>query len=172
MSENVLEILLRLFASMALVDGVTREEKEVVSKFLEDHLNNNEVSKYMDVFEKMLVQEENDIRGYCAAIASELPRKQQFVILLYLLELMHADHEVSTGELEFLDIVIEGFVLPDEEAKRMIEFVAAQSPQDLTGMHVLLVTDQEKSAAGASRKLGNPDLEGSCRRRNAGGQIW
>lgn len=146
MSENVLRILLRLFASMALLDGVTSEEKEVVSKFLEDHLNNNEVSKYMDVFEKMLAREENDIREYCTTIAAELPQKQQFVILLYLLELMHADHQVSPGELEFLDTVVEAFVLPAEQARRMIDFVAAQSPEDLTGQHVLLVTDREKEA--------------------------
>ncbi|MEM1000792.1 MAG: ATP-binding cassette domain-containing protein [Bacteroidota bacterium] len=156
MSEQVLRILLRIFASLALVDGATREEREVVFQFLEDHLNNNDVPRYMDLFEQMLRTRDMNIREYCERIAEEMTQKQQFIIVLYLLELIHADEVVSAGENAFLRDVIDAFVFENDEAERMIAFAEAERPEELSGQHVLLVADAPPEVRPNTRFLEAP----------------
>jgi uncharacterized tellurite resistance protein B-like protein len=132
MSEKVLRILMRLFAKLALLDEVTQEEVDVVREFLESHLNAADVSAQMDQFHHYVNDgEEIDVRAYCTEIARELSLRQQYIIALHLLELIHADHVVSEGEMEFWGHVQAAFKLDPQEIAPLIAFVGAH---DVAGL--------------------------------------
>jgi len=57
MSETILNALVQLFALIADIHDqtdITGKEKNVVRSFLLRHLNSEQVSKYMDIFEGYL----------------------------------------------------------------------------------------------------------------------
>jgi ABC-type multidrug transport system ATPase subunit len=132
MSEKVLKILMRLFAKLALLDEVTQEEIAVVREFLEEHLTAADIPAQMDLFHHYVNdQEEIDVRAWCTEIAKELTLRQQYIIALHLLQLIHADKQVSEGEMAFWKHVEAAFKLDPEEVKNLITFVGAEDVQAL-----------------------------------------
>lgn len=132
MSEKVLRILMRLFAKLALLDEVTQEEVDVVREFLESHLSANDVPAQMELFQQYVDDGEAiDVRAYCTEIARELSLRQQYIIALHLLELIHADNIVSDGELEFWSHVQAAFKLDPNEVAPLIAFVGAHDVEGL-----------------------------------------
>lgn len=132
MSEKVLRILMRLFAKLALLDEVTEEEVEVVRAFLEEHLNSADVPAQMELFQQYATDgEEIDVQAYCTEIARELSLRQQYIIALHLLELIHADGIVSEGEVAFWKQIEAAFKMDPVEIAGMTAFVGAGAVEDL-----------------------------------------
>lgn len=132
MSEKVLRILMRLFAKLALLDEVTQEEVDVVRRFLEQHLSGADIPAQMDLFQQYVRDGEAiDVGAYCREMAQELSQRQQYLISLHLLELIHADHVVSADEMAFWREVEGAFKLNPDEVTQLIAFTGARSAAEL-----------------------------------------
>jgi ABC transport system ATP-binding/permease protein len=132
MSEKVLRILLRLFANLARLDGLEQEEIEVVRLFLEEHLNAADVPRHMETFMAQAQDGQDvNVRQFCSDIAAELSQRQQYVILLHLMELIYADKIVSEGEMAFWKEVEAGFKLDVKEVAKLVAFVGAHTVAEL-----------------------------------------
>jgi ABC transport system ATP-binding/permease protein len=140
MNENVLQILLRLFAIIAREDGATAAERDVVRAFLDSHLPSSEIQRYMERFEAYLAETEGQqVGGYCKSVAQELSRKHQLILLLHLLDLSHANGDVSPGELAHLQGVVEGFSIDTPIWEALRDYAWAAAPEDLVGADVLRI---------------------------------
>ncbi|MBL0019100.1 MAG: ATP-binding cassette domain-containing protein [Bacteroidetes bacterium] len=168
MSEKVLRILMRLFAKLALLDEVTEEEVDVVREFLESHLSAADVPAQMELFHQYVNDgEEIDVRAYCAEIARELSLRQQYIIALHLLELIHADQVVSEDEMVFWKHVESAFKLDSKEVAPLIAFVGAHSVDDLP-KEALLCSETAVGVSTGNRYLQAP-VHGTIAVLNLGG---
>lgn len=156
MSSTVLQTLLRLFVSIARVGGVIEEERAAIRRFLEDHLNNTEVQQWMERFDALSADAADiDFQAYCRKIAAELSQKQQFIILLYLVELIYADGMVSPEEQAFMDIMIESFAVDKGDIDNMMAFVGAKAVPQLDDPALLLASAMQQTS-GRARFLQTP----------------
>lgn len=167
MSEKVLHILMRLFAKLALLDGITQEEVDVVRDFLEGHLSGADIPAQMELFEAYAHDGQTiDVQAYCAEMASELSQRQQYIVLLHLLELIYADHVVSAGEQAFWKQVEAGFKLDAADVAALVDFVGAHSEKELPHA-ALLCSDAPQDLLRGSRFLQAP-VHGSLAVLNLG----
>jgi ABC-type multidrug transport system ATPase subunit len=159
MSENVLQVLLRLFALVALEDEVTEEERQVVHNFLEGNLASAEVQVYMQHFERYLEEKaDTDAGAVAKAAAAGLSRKQQVVVLMHLFELVLADQTISEGEEAHLALVIQGLSIEESWVKALRKFACANSAEAIDGPEFLRMA-ATKPAAG-NTKFKEVRLEG------------
>ena len=128
MSEKILKALLQLFAIIAKADGSIHAERSfsAVDRFLRQHFGLEQANAHMAVF-KAFVEAFHSSGGHsqkgrkrtslnsvkvlkiCAQVNEELNQRQKFVVLVHLLELIHADGEVGEQEQEFVSTVAESF---------------------------------------------------------------
>src|SRR6478609_6511914 len=107
MSEPVLNAILRLFALVAKEDLVTKQERDHIRHFLEDHLSHQAVESQMLMFDKYCgqvaanktpQQEQEAISDICSKINQEIAQKQKAVIMIELMSIIVADGEISKHE--------------------------------------------------------------------------
>src|SRR6187402_846777 len=100
MSEPLLQAILRLFAVVAKEDTVTHQERDQIRIFLEEHLSQSAVSKYLKMFDDYIAQvhkgegSQSDlekVNELCTEVNSELTQKQKVVIVLELFNIIQAD---------------------------------------------------------------------------------
>jgi ABC-type multidrug transport system ATPase subunit len=139
MSESVLEILLKLFAIIAREDGLTAEERDVVRRFLEENLAASEVHPYLERFEAMAASDVRlDVAAEAKRAAESLSRKQQWVLLLHLYELVLADETVSEGEQVLLAMVESALSLERDWISELRLFATSKLGAELRGEDLLL----------------------------------
>jgi ABC-type multidrug transport system ATPase subunit/uncharacterized tellurite resistance protein B-like protein len=168
MSEKVLRILMRLFAKLALLDGVTQEEVDVVREFLEAHLSSADIPKQMELFQAYVADgEEIDVTAFCTEIARELSLRQQYIILVHLLELIYADNIVSEDEKVFWKQVETAFKLDPKEVADLVTFVGAHAVGELP-LAALCCSDHSTEIRQGQRFLQAP-VHGTIAVLNLGG---
>lgn len=141
MNENVLQTLLRLFAIIAREGGVTTSERDVVRAFLDSHLPSSDLQRYMEQFEAYLGEAKGQqVLSYCRTVAQELSRKHQLVVLLHLLDLVHADDAVSDSERAHLKAVVEGLAIDTPTWDLLRTFAWAATPAAAGGDDVLCIS--------------------------------
>jgi ABC transport system ATP-binding/permease protein len=150
MSQKVLQILMRLFAKLALLDGVTDDEVAVVRVFLEEHLSGADIPPQMELFQRYVADGETiDVYAYCSEIARELSVRQQYLMLLHLMELIYADGIVSDAETTFWKQVEAAFKLDPIEDADLWAFVGARDVADLPLTALRCTHAANESALGA-----------------------
>jgi ABC-type multidrug transport system ATPase subunit/uncharacterized tellurite resistance protein B-like protein len=154
MNENVLQILLRLFAIIAREDGVMASERDVVRAFLDTHLPGSELPRYMEQFEAYVSEAEGQqIGAYCSEVAKELSRKHQLILLLHLLDLVHADGEISDGELVHLQAVVDGLGIDTATWETLKTFAWARTTAEAGGAAVLRIDNEAPDPNSRQRYL-------------------
>ena len=127
MSSGILKALMQLFAIIAREaesDGQSVQGREVVAVFLRRQLNQSLVDEYLQLFDQQVGgagQKEGKRKAkrtslssvkvlrICTAINEELAQKEKYVVLVRLIEFVHALGEVSPGMLDFLQTVADTF---------------------------------------------------------------
>lgn len=141
MSEQILKALMQMFAIIAKVDGITNTGRNIVQSYLQQQLNQEQVKKYLKIFDEYLEQYHQvsqkkegaakktalnsvKILKICSQINEELEQTQKFVVLIRLLEFIHSSNQISEQELEFVETVAETFNINRqdfENIKNLIE---------------------------------------------------
>src|SRR5690606_11628865 len=111
MSEPLLRAILRLFAVVAKEGDVTRQERELIRMFLQEHLSHSSVDPYLNFFDEITrnsqggVGDEEKIRQVCSEINHELTQKQKIIIILDLVSIIQADGHISETEELLVNII-------------------------------------------------------------------
>ena len=182
MSEKILKALLQLFAIIAKVDGSSAAGKsgsEAVSRFLRQQFTPEQAAAHMAVFEAFVEAFHSSggasqkgrkrtslnsvkVLKICAQVNEELTQRQKFVVLVHLLELIHAGGEVGEQEQEFVSTVADSFNIAHAEFQRCQAFVEAE--QDRQDAADMLYIDAAHSASTArAHHLHAHGLEGEMR---------
>lgn len=140
MSEQILRALMQMFAIIAKVDGITNTGRNIVQSYLRQQLNEEQVQKYLKIFDEYLEQYHQvsqkkegaakktalnsvKILKICSQINEELEQTQKFVVLVRLLEFIHSSNQISEQELEFVETVAETFNIDRKDFENIKHFV-------------------------------------------------
>ncbi len=135
MSEEVLNAILRLLAIVAAEDTVSEEERSFINNYLNESLDHDSASKYMQVFDKLVTKDVNEtsakkVQEICDQINLEQTAQQKIVVILNLVILIAADGIVTERENvllyqigDYLNVekkvidLIKAFVIYEERSK-------------------------------------------------------
>ena len=160
MSEEILKALMQLFALIVKQDdGVAANEKEYVSNFLTQRLNDETVDEYMDLFAEFAglkeegflkstsrptsVRDSVKIFGICKKINRTLIQHQKIIVLVRLFELISSDKKFTNQRMNIINTVAEVFNISKEEFEDIQAFVVEQTPEKLDRPSILVISDKE-----------------------------
>ena len=145
MSEPILKALMQLFALITDIHDytvITGREKDIVRLFLTRHLNNEQIIRYMKMFEEYLELHNSGrikkgsiedrkrtslnamrILAICEKINEELQQKQKVYVLVKLMDYISLGEEVTENELDFLQTVADAFNIGKAEYQNIKSFV-------------------------------------------------
>lgn len=182
MSEPILKALIRLFALISDVHAekeISIRGRDVVRLFLSKHLNNEQVLKYMEIFDEYLRLYYPDgilkdsikdrkrtsltsirILAICEKINEELQQKQKIYVLVQLMDFISFSSEVSEKELDFLETVASAFNIHQTEYQDILGFILVPG-KDITREERLLVIDgNDYSDREGIKHISNENLRG------------
>ena len=160
MSEEILKALMQLFALIVKQDdGVAANEKEYVSNFLTQQLNDETVDEYMDLFAEFAGLKKEDflksksrptsvrdsvkIFGICKKINRTLTQHQKIIVLVRLFELVSSDKKFTSQRMNIINTVAEVFKISKEEFEDIQAFVKEQTPEKLDRTSILIISDKD-----------------------------
>jgi ABC transport system ATP-binding/permease protein len=166
MSEALLKAILRLFAVVAKEGEVTRQERDQIRVFLEDHLSQSAVDAYLNLFddyskaisEKAL--DEKSIRQLCEEINAGLTQKQKIVIILELVNIIQADGEISEHEEKLVKTIAECFKIPKNDLEAITTFVLGHLSEDLDHPQLLVIDTSPASTFKHAKHLIRDQING------------
>ncbi|HMP99609.1 MAG TPA: ATP-binding cassette domain-containing protein, partial [Cyclobacteriaceae bacterium] len=153
MSEPVLKALIKLFAFVAREDEVTHQERQQILSFLTDHLSQQKVKPFMDLFDRLsqevkrsdLNEELKAIDKITTEVNQELTQKQKSVIMVELVVLVFADQQVSSREEELIQAIANQFNISKEEVSTIKKFVFEQEAAALDDESILIAANEKTS---------------------------
>jgi len=165
MSEPLLRAILRLFAVVAKEEDVTRQERDQIRIFLQEHLSHSSVEPYLNFFDEITKQQitggdVEKVRQLCQEINPELTQKQKIVIILELVSIIQADGHISDTEENLVNIIGEGFKVSQAEIDAIKMFVLGKSAGDLDHDHILIVDASPESNFSKAKHFYRENLEG------------
>jgi len=145
MSEPLLKAILRLFAVVAKEGDVTRQERDQIRIFLQEHLSHASVEPFLNFFDEITKNPQasagdvEKIKQLCQEINPELTQKQKIIIILELVSIIQADGHISEMEENLVNIIGESFKITRAEIDAIKLFVLGQSTTALDDEHILIV---------------------------------
>ena len=166
MSEELLRAILRLFAVVAKEGEVTRQERDEIQHFLEEHLSQSAVQSYLSFFDdytKKLTPAQSSastIQQLCDEINPQLTQKQKIRIVLELITIIQADGSISPEEERLVRLIADQFKVNPEDLDAIKLFVLGQKPSDLNHEKVLIIDSTSNGSLNRAKHLTREDLNG------------
>jgi ABC-type multidrug transport system ATPase subunit/uncharacterized tellurite resistance protein B-like protein len=166
MSEALLKAILRLFAQVAKEGDVTKQERDQIRVFLEEHLSQSAVENYLkqfDDYSNTLTEgsvDINSIRQLCQEINPQLTQKQKIIIVLELVSIIQADGSISEHEEKLVRTIGETFKLKPEEITSINQFVLGQKSSELDYPDILIIDSSPEATFSKARHLVRSHLNG------------
>jgi uncharacterized tellurite resistance protein B-like protein len=124
MSEPVLKAIIKLFALVAKEDLVTKQEREQIEAFLQDHLSQKALAPHLKIFDDYVAQlgqhltaaqEEESIKSLCLSINQEVAQKQKAVIMIELMSIVCADQTITPKEEQLTRLISQSLNVNDQD---------------------------------------------------------
>jgi ABC-type multidrug transport system ATPase subunit len=184
MSEKILKALLQLFAIIAkgdaVADGARPENAAPLERFLRKQFSPEVATGHMVRYQsfvqafhasggqsrsgrKRTSLNSVKVLKICTQVNEELNQRQKFVVLVHLLEFIHADGHAGEQEMEFVSTVAETFNIGQEDFKRCLQFVDPQVLHREDAAHLLYVDAAHENTFGQARHLHAHGLDGDLR---------
>lgn len=183
MSEKILKALLQLFAIIAKGEGVGLGERPlnaaILERFLRKQFSPETAGAHMARYQAFVQSFHGTAAGrtarkrtslnsvkvlrICTEVNQELNQRQKFIVLLHLLEFIHADGEVTLQEDEFVSIVAETFNIAQADFARCRAFVCAEEAQRLDAEQMLYINGAPAAGLMSAKHLHAHGLEGEVR---------
>jgi ABC-type multidrug transport system ATPase subunit len=182
MSEPILKALIRLFALISDIHPdreISSRGRDVVRLFLSKHLNNEQVSKYLAMFDEYLricypdIISKDSIRdrkrtsltamrilAICEKINEELEQKQKIYVLAQLMDFISFSAEITGKELEFLETVATAFNIHQTEYSDILGFILEPHQVTIREERLLIIDSREASDSQKIKHLCNENLKG------------
>ncbi len=155
MSEALLKAILDLFILVIKEDGITESERDKVVEFLNHHLNQKNVQRYLAYFDKMgaeviardakVTEELQELLILCKKINVELTKKQKTVLLKELIELILADGIITKKEDDLVSAIAKAIHTDKQEVEELKAFISADSPGDMNSEKIIVLSDKSES---------------------------
>ena len=145
MSEPILKALIQLFALISDIHEnrvISSRGRDIVRLFLARHLNNEQVLKYMAMFDDYLMIYHPDsitkgtiedrkrtsltamrILAICEKINEELQQRQKIYVMIQLMDFISFSAEITENELDFLETVATAFNIHRSEYDDLRGFI-------------------------------------------------
>ncbi len=182
MSEPILKALIRLFALISDIHPdreISSRGRDVVRLFLSKHLNNEQVAKYLAMFDEYLrlyypdVISKDSIRdrkrtsltamrilAICEKINEELQQKQKIYVLAQLMDFISFSAEITGKELEFLETVATAFNIHQSEYNDILGFILEPHQVSIREERLLIIDSRDPSDSHKIKHLCNENLKG------------
>ncbi len=169
MSESVLKAILQLFAIVVRVDDVSKQEREQVRIFLDDHLSKSLVPRYVDFFDSYLIKlgdsisksgEEKVVGEVCKAIEEELTQKQKVVIVFELIRIILADGKIHPKEDILVNQIATNFKITTETIDSFKSFVLGEAITTIDRSDVLVISNEQSPTNTSTNHLYRKHLKG------------
>jgi len=182
MSESILRALIQLFALISDIPAdreISSRGRDVVRLFLSKHLNNEQVLKYMAMFDEYLrlyypdVISKDSIRdrkrtsltamrilAICEKINEELQQKQKIYVLAQLMDFISFSAEITGKELEFLETVATAFNIHQTEYEDILGFILEPHQVSIREERLMIIDSREVSDRQRIKHLYNENLKG------------
>ncbi len=166
MSEPLLRAILRLFAVVAKQGDVTRQERDQIRVFLQEHLSHSTVEGYLNFFDEITsapqtnVSDTEKTRSLCQEITPELTQRQKTIIILELVAIIQADGHISDTEAHLVNIIGECFKVSQERIDSIKKFVLGKNARELDHDDILLVDPSPEKTFSRAKHVRRGHLEG------------
>lgn len=183
MIEPILKALVQLFALISDVHDISEisvRERDIVRLFLSRQLNNELVSKYMQMFDEYFVKYSAEnfsrgsvkdmkrtsltavkILGICEKINEELEQKQKLYVLVQLLDFILFGAEITENEKEFLETVAIAFNIPQTEYRNIRSFILGSVEEIPEKKRVMIIDGNDESLYPGTKHLYKENLRDS-----------
>ncbi len=180
MSEPILKALIQLFALISDVHDdaeISGRGREIVRLFLAKHLSNEQVLRYMTMFDEYIklyhpdVLSKDSIRdrkrtsltamrilAICEKINEELQQKQKIYVLVQLMDFISFSTGTPGRELEFLETVATAFNVDTSEYRDMLAFILKPGDGGLRKEKLLVITSDTAGDSQGIKHLYNENL--------------
>lgn len=184
MSEKILKALLQLFAIIAKGDGVQEgarpENASILERFLRKQFSAEVSASHMARYQTFVQafhasggQSRNGrkrtslnsvkVLKICTQVNEELNQRQKFVVLVHLLEFIHANGEATVQELDFVSTVAETFNIGIDDFRRCRAFVEKRTAEREDVPHMLYIDGAVQNGLENARHLHAHGLQGDLR---------
>ncbi|HEX8038288.1 MAG TPA: ATP-binding cassette domain-containing protein, partial [Chryseosolibacter sp.] len=165
MSEAILKAILRLFAVVAKEGDVTRQERDQIRIFLQEHLSQFTVEPFLNFFDEISGQQGTGgdiqkIQQLCSEINPELTQKQKIVIILELVSIIQADGHISDTEKRLVNLIGESFKISQPEIDAINLFVLGKTGLETDHEQILIVDASEVSPYTKAKHFYRENLDG------------
>ena len=151
MSEQLLKAIIQLFAIVAK-ERVTDDERNNIKDFLSLHLNQESIPFYLNMFDSYLASQQlavssgiddvdqdtkefvddwANIMDITREVNKALTMQQKVFIIIKIIELVYADHEISERQGNLIFYIGEAFKLSRKTMTRIRDFVIAEDLEEL-----------------------------------------
>ena len=180
MSEPILKALIRLFALISDVHAdreISSRGRDVVRLFLSKHLNNEQVLKYMAVFDDYLrlyypngilkdsIKDRKRtsltsirILAICEKINEELQQKQKIYVLVQLMDFISFSTGITDKELDFLETVASAFNIHRSEYQDILGFILEPGMVSIREEMLFIIDSKDDTDRKGIKHLPNENL--------------
>ncbi|MBK8498182.1 MAG: ATP-binding cassette domain-containing protein [Flavobacteriales bacterium] len=184
MSEKILKALLQLFAIIAkgdaVAEGARPENAAILERFLRKQFSPETAAAHMARYQafvqafhasggasrngrKRTSLNSVKVLKICTQVNEELNQRQKFVVLIHLLEFIHADGSSTEQETEFVTTVAETFNIGQEDFVRCRVFVNGAAALREDASHLLYINAAVDGGFREAKHLHAHGLDGELR---------
>ena len=182
MSEPILKALIQLFALISDVHddtGISSRGRDIVRLFLARHLSNEQVLKYLEMFDEYirLYHSDNISRGsikdrkrtsltamrilaICEKINEELQQKQKIYVMVQLMDFISFSAEITEKELDFLETVATAFNIHTTEYEDLKCFILEPADGVIRKDRLMIIDNNNEFDRKGIKYLFNENLKG------------
>ncbi len=182
MSEPILKALMQLFALISDVHDdkeISSRGRDIVRLFLTRHLNNEQVLKYMGMFDEYIKIYHPDnlskgsiedrkrtsltamrILAICEKINEELHQKQKIYVMVQLMDFISFSAEITEKELDFLETVATAFNIHKSEYDDLRHFILEPVKRKVRKDRLLVIDNNNEFDRKGIKYLFNENLKG------------
>ncbi len=139
MSDKILKALMQLFALIASPGKTEKAREVVVYNFLKEKLNTELAKHYLNIFKefyktyqkrqsktqknKFIAVSSVKLLTICTLLNKELTIKERYIVLIRLVEFIKSQEKPSEQVYEFLQVIADTFLIPDQDLDAIKKFV-------------------------------------------------
>jgi len=176
MSEQLLKAIILLFAIIAKIDGISKNERVTIRNFLFNRLNESTANYYFSLFNQLIAEyerkekmissdkkereEQRELEKISNQINNELTQHQKIVLILDVITLTIADGKITTGEEEILYKIGNAIRIEHEDIDAVKSFALATKKMDFNKNIFLIVASSKSDLNDNVNFITLPNLDG------------
>lgn len=170
MSEELLKAIIQLFAIVAR-ERITEDERSNIKEFLSLHLNREATNYYLKLFDQFtsaqavlqdagngepmdadtqqFVDDWSNIMKIIKQVNRALTMQQKLVLVIKIIELVHADNEISDRQANLIFYIGKALKIPRHVVDSLQSFVEGQDIEEFAPKSVLIIDEGSGEYGGA-----------------------